>query len=92
LYKELDDRLTVYPKLLAMHGRLDLIQNQIDARNRKDDTDEESDAQAFSDSDDDEDDNDEDDNEDGDDSDNDDLMDMDNDDEEVILARYKAFI
>lgn len=35
LYEDLDDRLTVYPKLLAMHGRLDLIQSQIDSRNRK---------------------------------------------------------
>ncbi|RCH86304.1 hypothetical protein CU098_002772, partial [Rhizopus stolonifer] len=32
VYKELEDRLTVYPKLLAMHGRLDLVQNQVDAR------------------------------------------------------------
>ena len=81
LYKALDDRLTVYPKLLAMHGRLDLIHHQIDARSRKEDTDDESDAQAFSESDD-EDDNDED-NEDEDDSDDeDDLMDMD-DNEEV---------
>lgn len=83
LYKELDDRLTVYPKLLAMHGRLDLIQNQIDARNRKDDSDEESDAQVFSDSDEEdaaEDDAASDNN--NDDSD-DDLMDM--DDEEVNI-------
>ncbi|KAI8048753.1 uncharacterized protein B0P05DRAFT_564208 [Gilbertella persicaria] len=35
VYKELEDRLTVYPKLLAMHGRLDLVQNQVDARHRK---------------------------------------------------------
>jgi hypothetical protein len=40
VYQDLDDRLTVYPKLLAMHGRLDLIQSQIDSRNRKDDADE----------------------------------------------------
>lgn len=87
LYKELDDRLTVYPKLLAIHGRLDLIQNQIDARNRKEEESEEEESeeegeesdndQVFSESDDEE----EEDNED-DEDDNDDLMDMD-DDEEV---------
>ncbi|KAG2197524.1 hypothetical protein INT47_007133 [Mucor saturninus] len=84
LYKELNNRLTVYPKLLAMHGRLDLIQNQIDARNRKDDSDDESDAQVFSDSDEEdaaEDDADSDD--DLDDSD-DDLMDMDDEEGEMF--------
>lgn len=80
LYKELDDRLTVYPKLLAMHGRLDLIQNQIDARNRKDiESDDESDVEEVpyqSDSDGDVDDDE--DNEEDDVDDEDDLMDMDN--------------
>lgn len=80
LYKELDDRLTVYPKLLAMHGRLDLIQNQIDARNKKDDSDDELDTQLYEES------EDSDDAEDvdgqGSDGDSDDdLMDMDGDEE-----------
>ena len=35
VYKALDDRLTAYPKLLAMHGRLDLVQNQVEARRRR---------------------------------------------------------
>lgn len=89
LYKELNDRLTVYPKLLAMHGRLDLIQNQIDSRNRKEDSDEESDTQVFSESD--EEDFAEDDaasynsNED-----DDDLMDM--DDEEVSFLYHQVKI
>ncbi|CAO0797288.1 unnamed protein product [Mucor circinelloides] len=82
LYKELDDRLTVYPKLLAMHGRLDLIQNQIDARNRKNvESDEESDMEEVpyqSESGEDVDDEDDEDNEDDDVDDEDDLMDMDN--------------
>lgn len=78
LYKELDDRLTVYPKLLAMHGRLDLIQNQIDARNRKDDSEDDSDAEVFSESEDDDEAHEDDDNEEDDEDDEDDLMDMDN--------------
>jgi hypothetical protein len=83
LYKELNDRLTVYPKLLAMRGRLDLIQNQIDARNRKEEETEDEDdlpEQAYSESEDDMDDEGEDDE--GDDENDEDLMDMDN--EEVI--------
>jgi hypothetical protein len=84
LYKELDDRLTVYPKLLAMHGRLDLIQNQIDARNRKDDeSEDDSDIEVPYQSESDDDDVDEEDNEEDDVDDEDDLMDM--DDEEVIF-------
>ncbi|CEP19944.1 hypothetical protein [Parasitella parasitica] len=86
LYKELDDRLTVYPKLLAMHGRLDLIQNQINARNRiEDDTDDESDIDQVpyqSESDDDVDNQD---NEEDDLHDEDDLMDM--DDEEMKMFK-----
>lgn len=85
LYKELDDRLTVYPKLLAMRGRLDLIQNQIDARNRKDEESEEDDddipEQTYSESDGDMPDEEEEDDEDEDDE---DLMDMDN--EEVYSS------
>lgn len=84
LYKELDDRLTVYPKLLAMHGRLDLIQHQIDARNRKDDSDDDLDTQLFSESED-SDDAEDVDNEGSDDDSDDDLMDMDGD-EEVNLS------
>ncbi|CAO3630940.1 unnamed protein product [Mucor hiemalis] len=84
LYKELDDRLTVYPKLLAMHGRLDLIQNQIDARNRKDDSDEDSDAEVFSESEDDDEAHEDDDNEEDDEDDEDDLMDMDNEEAEMF--------
>ncbi|CDS12896.1 hypothetical protein LRAMOSA05080 [Lichtheimia ramosa] len=33
-YQALDARLAVFPKLLALRGRLDLIQNQIDTRTR----------------------------------------------------------
>ncbi|KAI8990846.1 hypothetical protein BDF20DRAFT_966642 [Mycotypha africana] len=92
LYKELDDRLTVYPKLLAMHGRLDLIQRQIDAHNTKDKVEseeerDESDAgvQAYTDSENDFDDEEDDDDEEEDDDveeeavqdDDDDLMEMD---------------
>ncbi|KAI8148900.1 WD40-repeat-containing domain protein [Fennellomyces sp. T-0311] len=33
-YQALDARLAVFPKLLALRGRLDLIQNQIDTRSR----------------------------------------------------------
>ncbi|KAI9487465.1 MAG: hypothetical protein EXX96DRAFT_553353 [Benjaminiella poitrasii] len=88
LYKELDDHLTVHPKLLAMHGRLDLIQNQIDARNRKDESeDEESDAaeQVYSESDEDDTDDDEDIDEEEDYDDNDDdLMEMDNEETEMF--------
>ncbi|KAI8646790.1 hypothetical protein BD408DRAFT_479738 [Parasitella parasitica] len=86
LYKELDDRLTVYPKLLAMRGRLDLIQNQIDARNRiEEDTDDESDIEQVpykSESDDDVEDQDD---EDDDAHDEDDLLGM--DDEEMKMFR-----
>ncbi|KAI8382475.1 hypothetical protein BD560DRAFT_224170 [Blakeslea trispora] len=38
VYKALDDRLTAYPKLLAMHGRLDLVHNQVEARRRRENT------------------------------------------------------
>ncbi|GAA5803209.1 hypothetical protein EDC94DRAFT_549734 [Helicostylum pulchrum] len=85
LYKELDDRLTVYPKLLAMHGRLDLIQNQIDARNKKDDSDDELDTQLFEESEDSDDAEDVD--EQGSDNDSDDdLMDMDGDEEAKMFG------
>ncbi|KAG0743555.1 hypothetical protein G6F57_000616 [Rhizopus arrhizus] len=82
LYNELDVRLTVYPKLLAMHGRLGLIQRQIDYRNRKeeDESEEEGeDVKVFSESEDEdlEDDAISDEGEEEDDE-NDDLMDMDN--------------
>lgn len=92
LYKELDDRLTVYPKLLAMHGRLDLIQNQIDARNRKNiESDDESDMEEVpyqSESDDDvdgDDDNDEDDVDD-----EDDLMDMSHEEVNATFEKIKS--
>ncbi|EIE77111.1 hypothetical protein G6F46_006894 [Rhizopus delemar] len=82
LYNELDVRLTVYPKLLAMHGRLGLIQRQIDYRNRKeeDESEEEGeDVKVFSESEDEdlEDDAISDEGEEEDDE-HDDLMDMDN--------------
>jgi hypothetical protein len=89
LYKELDDRLTVYPKLLAMRGRLDLIQNQIDARNRKDEESEDDGdlpEQAYSESEDDMDDEGDDDEEDEDDD--EDLMDMDNEEVYQNLNSY----
>lgn len=80
IYQALEDRLTVYPKLLAMHGRLDLIQGQIDSRNRKDEDDEfESDIEQAGDSDSDEDEDEDD--EEVDEDDEDDLMDMDSNDE-----------
>lgn len=97
LYNELDVRLTVYPKLLAMHGRLGLIQRQIDYRNRKeeDESEEEGeDVKVFSESEDEdlEDDAISDEGEEEDDE-NDDLMDMDNNEVRVVLnnARENAY-
>ncbi|KAI8886591.1 NUC189-domain-containing protein [Backusella circina FSU 941] len=40
LYKSLNTDLEVYPKLLSMRGRLDLVQGQIDARYRQNEDDE----------------------------------------------------
>ncbi|KAI9321044.1 WD40-repeat-containing domain protein [Dichotomocladium elegans] len=42
-YQTLDARLNVFPKLLALRGRLDMIQNQIDTRTRHNKSDAESD-------------------------------------------------
>jgi hypothetical protein len=39
LYKSLNSDMEVYPKLLSMRGRLDLVQGQIDARYRQNDDD-----------------------------------------------------
>lgn len=93
LYNELDVRLTVYPKLLAMHGRLGLIQRQIDYRNRKeeDESEEEGeDVKVFSESEDEdlEDDAISDEGEEEDDE-HDDLMDMDNNEVCVVLNNVR---
>ncbi|KAI9279378.1 hypothetical protein BY458DRAFT_502936 [Sporodiniella umbellata] len=50
VYNHLNTRLTVYPKLISMQGRLGLIQRQINYRNRLENENEE-DPRVFSDSD-----------------------------------------
>lgn len=104
LYNELNVRLTVYPKLLAMHGRLGLIQRQIDYRNRKEEDEsedeDEEDVKVFSES---EDEDAEDDavayGDEEDDEDNDDLMDIDdshghdnNNDEVKFLLLFSPYM
>ncbi|CAO3698317.1 unnamed protein product [Rhizopus microsporus] len=104
LYNELNVRLTVYPKLLAMHGRLGLIQRQIDYRNRKEEDEsedeDEEDVKVFSES---EDEDAEDDavayGDEEDDEDNDDLMDIDdshghdnNNDEVKFLPLFSPYM
>lgn len=80
VYNYLNARLTVYPKLLSMHGRLGLIQKQINYRNRvEDESEDEEDIKVFSDSEDDGlEDDDISDEDDGDDEESNDLMDLDN--------------
>ncbi|CAO3678752.1 unnamed protein product [Rhizopus stolonifer] len=80
VYNHLNAQLTVYPKLLSMHGRLGLIQRQINYRNRvEDESEDEEDIKVFSDSEDDGlEDDDISDEDDEDDEDSNDLMDLDN--------------